>query len=138
MTGPDAPQWALLITAVILVVAGILMVVLARRSRERRLPLNPIAGVRTTTTMASDAAWYAAQAAAAPRTEIAGWGTLVGGAAVGVAALLPLSESAGIPLYMVLVFGTVAWLLGWTLTGAAHGQRAARGAVEAGEGEAGG
>lgn len=125
MTDPTAPLWAMLITVVALGAAGVALVVLARRSRDDRLPRNQIAGIRTPVTLSSDAAWYAAQRASASASEIAGWGTLIGAAVLLAVIVAPLPSGVALPTTVVVVLGTAAWMLVWVLIGAARGQRAA-------------
>ncbi len=105
------------------------MLWLARRSQRGLLKRNWIAGVRTPLTMSSGAAWYQAQRAAAPRTRVAGWGGAIGGAGIAVLGVLGLSIDIPVFIYMILVYASVAWLLGWVLAGAASAQDAARNAV---------
>lgn len=111
---------------VVLVAAGVLLIWLARRSVAGRLARNPYAGVRTRLTMSSDLAWAAAQKAAAPRTEIAGWGSVAAGAAVIASDLLGLPEATAATTLTVLTLGAAVWLLSWVIAGAVAGQRAAR------------
>lgn len=119
-----------LFTGVLLIAIGILMLWLARRSRDGRLPRNRIAGVRTALTLSSDAAWFAGQRAAAGRTAIAGWGVIVGAVAIlAVAVTSPPFPAAGV-IFSVLALGSAAWLIAWALAGAAAAQRAAREAAE--------
>jgi hypothetical protein len=44
-------------TGVVLLVAGIALIVLARRSRDGRVPRNQLAGIRTGLTLSSDTVW---------------------------------------------------------------------------------
>ena len=90
---------------------------------------RPIAGVRTALTLSSDAAWYPAQRAAAPKTRVAAWGPLAGGAALVALGLLSMLFGASVVVYVVLTFGSAGWLLGWVLAGAGDAQRAVRDAV---------
>jgi len=123
------------ITGVVFVGSGVLMLWLARRSEQGRLPRNQVAGVRTSLTLSSEEAWYPAQRAAAPRTRIAGWGAVAGGLLGVLAALLNLLSEVALPVFIVIVFGSAAWLLGWTLAGASRAQRAARDAIGSARGE---
>jgi len=120
---------AFFLTGSFLVLAGALLLGLARRSERGLLKRNPIAGVRTALTLSSDAAWYPAQRAAAPKTRVVAWGTLAGGAALVALGLLSVLFGASMVVYMVLTFGSTGWLLGWVLAGAGDAQRAARDAV---------
>lgn len=114
--------------AVVLLLAGVALIVLARRSRDGRVPRNQLAGVRTGLTLSSDTAWYAAQRAAAPATEVGAWGSIVGGVLVLAVGILPMTLPVVTP---AIVLATAAWLLGWVIGGAARGQRAAREAMDA-------
>ena len=117
------------LTGGFLVLAGLLFLWLARRSGRGLLKRNPIAGVRTALTLSSDAAWYPAQRAAAPKTRVAAWGPLAGGAALVALGLLSMLFGASVVVYVVLTFGSAGWLLGWVLAGAGDAQRAVRDAV---------
>lgn len=122
---------SLVMTGGLLAGAGLLMLWLARRSERGLLKRNQIAGVRTPLTLSSDVAWYPAQHAAAPRTKIAGWGAIVGGAATASVALWGLSFNTAMIVCTVLTLASAAWLLSWVLAGAATAQRAAKDAVAA-------
>ncbi|WP_430331781.1 SdpI family protein [Rhodococcus sp. ACT016] len=99
-------------------IVGALIVWTARAAASGRLRRNPYVGVRTPTTMASDATWTAAHRASRPLTEIAGWLSIV----AGLGALAPMPES----MLTTLVGVGAACLLGFALTGAWIGVRAAR------------
>lgn len=120
---------AFFLTGGVLVMAGVLLLWLARRSERGLLKRNPIAGVRTTLTLSSDIAWYPAQRAASPKTRVAAWGALIGGAAIVTLGLWNLLFDTNIVIYTILTFGSVGWLLGWVLAGAGDAQRAARDAL---------
>ncbi|KRA23685.1 hypothetical protein ASD65_04025 [Microbacterium sp. Root61] len=130
MDDSTAATLSLTFTGLVLAAVGVLMLWLARRSRQGRLPRNQLAGVRTTATLASDAAWFAGQAASAGHTATAGWGTLIGGLAVTAVALLTLPYEVAMTIYTVLTLGTAAWLLGWAIAGGAAGQRAAQAVLD--------
>jgi hypothetical protein len=119
-----------LFVAVVLLLAGVALIVLARRSRDGRIPRNQLAGVRTGLTLSSDTAWYPAQRASAKATEIGAWGSVVGAVLVVVAAILPISSNAATA---AITLTAAVWMLGWVIVGAARGQRAARAAVLAEE-----
>ena len=99
-------------------IAGVLIVWTARAAASGRLGRNPYAGIRTPTTMASDAAWTAAHRAGRPLTEIGGWLSIL----TGLGALAPMPE----PMLTALVGVGAACLLVFALTGAWIGVRAAR------------
>jgi len=117
-------------TGLLLVATGILMLWLAARSRDGRLPRNQIAGVRTALTLSSDAAWFAGQRAAAGRTAIAGWGAVVGGLAIVVVGFVAPPLPAAMMLFTVLALGSAGWLIAWAIAGASAAQCAAREAQE--------
>ncbi|MEL0625752.1 SdpI family protein [Salinibacterium amurskyense] len=137
MSDDFAFLFTIFLTGSFLMLAGWLLLWLARRSGQGLLKRNPIAGVRTALTLSSDAAWYPAQRAAAPKTRVAAWGTFVGGAALVALGLLGLLLGANMLAYMVvyvvvfavLSLGSAGWLLVWVLAGAGDAQRAARDAV---------
>ncbi|KAA9151312.1 SdpI family protein [Microbacterium lushaniae] len=130
MDGPSAPLLPLVLTGLGMAAAGVLLVWLARRGRDGRLPRNQFAGVRTMLTLSSDAAWFPAQRAAASDTVVAGAGAVVGGGALCVASFVPLAEPALIATVTVLTLGTAVWMVAWVLRGAVAAQRAARAAVD--------
>ncbi len=127
----DALSWllAFLLTGGVLIMAGVLLLWLVRRSERGLLKRNPIAGVRTTLTLSSDNAWYPAQRAASPKTRVAAWGALIGGSAMVALGPWNLPFDTNTVIYMILALGSVGWLLGWVLAGAGDAQRAARDAL---------
>ncbi|MDZ8201325.1 SdpI family protein [Microbacterium sp. SSW1-59] len=120
----------LLITGIVLVPAGLLMLWVAWASRRDRLRRNGAVGVRTPLTMESDAAWFAAQRAAASATAIGGWGALLGGIGAIVMAIVETSRPGlsfpfAMATWTLLALGAAGWSLAWTLIGAGRGTRAA-------------
>jgi uncharacterized membrane protein len=107
----------LIVPAVIVMLAGLLVVWLARQSWQERLTRNWIAGVRTPSTMRSDEAFRIANKTAAPLTGAGGVILFAGGLAT---ALVPKS-AAGIPL-----FGGTVIFLALAIAGAIKGIRACR------------
>jgi SdpI/YfhL protein family len=108
---------AVLVPAIVEVLAGFIVVWLAVRMRQGRVARGSAAGVRTPSTMRSDAAFETANKAAAPLTG-AGGAVL---AACGVlAAVLPKH------LFGAFVFGGVGVFLVFCLIGAVTGVRASR------------
>jgi len=107
----------LIVPAVIVMLAGLLVVWVAVRSWQERLPRNWIAGVRTPSTMRSDEAFRIANKTAAPLAGAGGAVLIAGGLAT---ALVPKS-AAGIPL----LGGTVLFLV-LIVVGAIKGVRACR------------
>ncbi|MFJ6654101.1 SdpI family protein [Microbacterium sp. NPDC091313] len=130
MSDPLVQLLSVLIVGVVLLLAGIALIVLARRSRDGRVPRNQLAGVRTGLTLSSDTAWYPAQRAAAPATEVGAWGSVAGGVLVVVIGMLPIASNA---ITTAIVLAAAVWMLAWVIAGAARGQRAAREAVLAEE-----
>ncbi|MFC9516472.1 SdpI family protein [Nocardiaceae bacterium NPDC056970] len=100
------------------VIAGIAIAWTSRAAASGRLGRNSYAGIRTPTTMHSDETWTAAHRASRPWTDIGGGLSIV----AGLGALVPMSES------MLTMLGGIgaACLLGFTLSGAWVGVRAAR------------
>lgn len=68
----------MVVLAVGLAAAGAVLVWLGLRQRTGALPRNVLAGLRTTATLASDEAWYAAHHATWPHIVAAGVPPLVG------------------------------------------------------------
>ena len=114
---------AKVILAVTLVSAGVVQVWLARATASGRVGRNPLAGIRTKATMASDEAWLAAHRAARSPMETCGWCTIAAG-------LLGLVAPSMILLIAVAVTGTVLALV-LIATGAVRGSRAARKVADA-------
>lgn len=102
----------------LLMVTGVLLAVVASRSRRGTLPRNWIVGIRTSATLASDEAWNAAHRAGARALSIGAWGTF------GTGALILLRLSNGIGLAVVTI--GLVWLLAWVLRAGCLGDRAAR------------
>lgn len=107
----------MLVPAIAEVLAGLVVVWLGIRMRQGRVRRGSGAGVRTRSTMRSDAAFETANKAAAPVTA-------AGGAILSVAGIL----AAVMPehFFGVFVFGGVGVFLVLCLLGAAAGVRAAR------------
>jgi uncharacterized membrane protein len=76
--------------AVLLILAGLVLIVVAVASWQERLPRNVLAGVRTPTTMRSDQAFKVANKVAAPLTAAGGAVLMLGGV---LAALLGTSSA---------------------------------------------
>ncbi len=114
---------------IVLVLGGLLMVQLARKSKVGKLKPNHIAGVRTTLSLSSDTAWYAAQRAAARSTTIAAWGGIVAGALVPTVVFWGLEADTTTVMTATIGLGGAAWILVWSLAGTSAAQRAARDVV---------
>ena len=80
----------MIVPAVILILAGLALIVVAVASWQERLPRNILAGVRTPTTMRSDQAFKVANKVAAPLTAAGGVVLALGGV---LAALLGKSSA---------------------------------------------
>jgi hypothetical protein len=109
----------MLVPVIVDVIAGLIVVWVAIRGWEGRLSRDGAVGVRTPSTMRSDAAFESANKAAAPLAG-AGGGVL---AICGVLGVVFPRHFAG-----VFIFGGVGALLVLCLLGAAVGVRAARSA----------
>lgn len=121
-----------LATGALLVAAGWLLSHLARRAAAGTLKRNQLAGIRTSVTLSSDAAWRAAHRAAKKDSVRGARGVVVGGvlgAASGLLGFLGVPFSTAMTTFTVIALGSTAWLLIWTLRGSAVGQRAAVQAV---------
>ena len=103
---------------VLLIATGLLLAVVAYRSRRGSLPRNWIVGIRSRTTLASDGAWDAAHRAAAPSLLAGAWGSII----AGVALLSRPSNGLGLAVTSI----GLVWLLGWVLRGGYVCNRAAR------------
>lgn len=117
-----------IVPAFFLFAGGIAMLRLASKSESGTLKPNGIAGVRTTLTLQSEPAWYAAQSAAAPATAVAGWGGIAGGGlvtALGIAGLAGLVGDVILPVSGVLCIATAVWLVAFMLRATNAGIRAA-------------
>ena len=108
---------AVLVPAMVEVLAGLIVVWLAVRMWQGRVALGSAAGVRTPSTMRSDAAFETANKAAAP---LAGAGGAILAACGVLAAVLPKH------LFGAFVFGGVGVFLVFCLIGAVTGVRASR------------
>lgn len=107
----------MIVPAVILIVVGLVLIVLAVASWQGRLPRNFVAGVRTPTTMRSDQAFKVANKVAAPLTAAGGAVLVLGGV---LAALLGQSSAAHVLLICALACAVLCCL------GAVKGIRATR------------
>lgn len=102
---------------IVMVGAGVLLIWSARAAASGGLKRNQIAGIRTSRTLSSDAAWQTAHVRAERPTVIAG----VVSVATGLVALLPVQvEAAGIA-----VLTGCGVMLALVLYGARVGHRAA-------------
>lgn len=102
----------------VLVAAGVILLVVALRSRSGTLPRNWIVGIRTTTTLASDEAWIRAHHASATPLLLGSIGTML----AGLVLLLRPTNGFG----LAIVTAGLIWLLFWVIRAGVAGQRAAR------------
>jgi len=102
--------------------AGGVLVWMARAAASGRLTRNALAGIRTPSTMASDAAWLAAHRRAERPTQLAGAVSIL----AALIALVPMPEVA---LIAVVLTGAAA-MVALVAYGAVVGGRAAREADE--------
>lgn len=115
----ESVLWPLsVIVAVSLLIGGLVVVSIGRRSTTGELKRNQWSGIRTSATMASDEAWAVGQRAGAPMTIAGGWVM----AATGPLLLLWRS------LLGLLVLTTIGSVGGLALVvlGAIQGHRAAK------------
>ncbi len=117
-SGDPMPLGSAILLGAMLIAAGILLVVVALKSRSGTLPRNWVVGLRTPLTLASDEAWDTAHRAGAPALMVGAVATIV----AGVALLFRPANGAG----LVIALGGVGWLLGWVFRAAQLGIRAAR------------
>jgi uncharacterized membrane protein len=102
----------MIVPAVIVILAGLVLIVVAVASWQERLPRNSLAGVRTPSTMRSDQAFKVANKVAAPLTGAGGVVLLLGGV---LAALL--SESSAGPVLIVCALACGGLCVGGALKG---------------------
>ncbi|SEF01134.1 SdpI family protein [Ruania alba] len=121
MTEVDAV--ALTATGLLVVATGLLLVVLARRAAHGRIRRNPIAGIRTAATMASDEAWLAAHRAGESLTALGGWVFVATGAVTTAGTRLGAAEVAWPAAVLI---GGVLLALCAVVAGGIRGHRAAR------------
>lgn len=112
------PYGAAIGLGLILVGAGLLLLVVARRSGNETLPRNWLVGIRSKTTLASDEAWRVAHRVAAQPMAVGSLGSIAAGL------ILLLRPTNGLGLTVVLL--GLAWLLAWVLRGASIGIDAAK------------
>jgi hypothetical protein len=114
----DEELVARIVLCVVMLGSGVLLMWTARAAASGRLQRNQVAGIRTASTMASDAAWLAAHVRAKRPTVLAG----VVSMASGMFALLPVP----VPVTAAGVFLGCLAMLGLVLHGARVGGRAAQ------------
>lgn len=121
----------LVIISLTFAAGGATLLWLAHASKNRKLPRNQLAGVRTRTTLHSDEAWYVAQECAAFHVQVGGYSFLVAAIAALVFMVLPLTDDHVGIAFTVLSLGTSIWVFAWMVTGSTKGNKAAREVIEA-------
>jgi len=96
----EVPLLAAVGLALLLGAGGVLVAAVSRRAADGRLGRNSYAGVRTASTMRSDAAWIAGHAAAVPLSDSAAVVFVISGLAA-----LVIRQGNAFPL--VLIGGSV-------------------------------
>jgi uncharacterized membrane protein len=104
------------IPAIVMIVAGGLVVAVGVLGRLGRLPRNRLAGVRTSATLRSDRAFEVGNRAAGPATMLGGGAAMVSGL---IGLFLPGRDAAGCVLVGAVVMVALA------VAGAVRGNRAA-------------
>lgn len=112
--------FGVVVIALVVAAASVALVLVGRASTAGRLRPNPWAGIRLPSTMASEAAWYAAHRAAGP--VLTAGGTVTAVVAV-LAAVLALAGTPSAGLLLVMV--AIALLLTATLWSGFVGHKAA-------------
>lgn len=107
----------MIVPAVILILVGLVLIVMAVASWQERLPRNGLAGVRTPTTMRSDRAFRVANKVAAPLTATGGAVLALGGV---LTALLGTSSTGPVVFISALACAALC------VAGAVRGVRACR------------
>ncbi|MFC7430443.1 MULTISPECIES: SdpI family protein [unclassified Agrococcus] len=106
----------------VVLASGLLLRWMAGAAASGRLGRDPIAGIRTRATLASDAAWRAAHRRADGLTRAAGWCSIGAGAT----ALVPLPMSVVIAVVLLGTTGMIVLALRAAVVGR-HAARAADG-----------
>ena len=114
------PLGTALSLGIVLLIAGVILLIVALRSRSGTLPRNWIVGIRTTATLHDDAAWDRAHRAAAGPLLLGSVGTML----TGVALLLRPTNGFGLAITTI----GLVWLLFFVIRGGVLGNRAAKGA----------
>lgn len=112
----------MLIGALVMAVAGVVVVVVAVTARSGRLRRNHVAGIRLPSTMRSDEAWLAAHRAGFWPTALGGVAAVGGGLTATVVVLARGDDGVGAGI----VLGTAAVLLAGVVVGGVLGVKAAR------------
>ena len=80
----EATSWSLaigivVVMAILMFGAGLVAVGVANRTADGRTGRNSLAGIRTSATMSSDEAWYAAHTAGRRLSVVGGWVAVIAG-----------------------------------------------------------
>lgn len=102
-----------------LLLAGGLLLTLARMGAAGTLSRNRVIGIRTGATMQSDAAWYAAHKAIAPVLRACSWVQLAGAAVIVVLAL-SMENAPIMPIGLAFLLLPIIGMLIATATTAAN------------------
>jgi len=103
-------------TAIPLLAAGLLILWTAYRAYRQILPMNFWIGIRTATTLRSDAAWRAGHAAAAVPISVGGIGLIVAATA---------AVFAGEEYAVYAAMAGCAWIVVWLIRGSVAAGKAA-------------
>ena len=134
----DAVTWGdalvpMSITLVVLVSVGFFTIAIAKRLADGRIRKNWLMGIRTRTTLTSDATWAAAQQAGERDLTRSGWASLITGPAallIGLAVGAGDAERALLGWGIALGVGMVA-LVFFALKAVLVGHRAAKAVIVA-------
>ncbi len=100
----------MIVSAVILILVGLVLIVVAVASWQGRLPRNALAGVRTPSTMRSDQAFKVANKVAAPLTTAGGVVLVLGGvlaAVLGKSSAGPVLIACAVACAVLCVVGAI-------------------------------
>lgn len=112
------PMGMAIFLGVLLVIAGVLLVEVGRRSRSGTLTRNWLVGIRTNATLESDENWEAAHRAGGALLMIGAAGPILGGIAV----LFGPSNGIG----AVVILGSLVWMVAFVVAAGVKGQSAAK------------
>lgn len=127
---------ALLLVFLTFAASGAAFLWLAHASKNRRLPPNQLAGIRTRTTLHSDEAWYVAQESTAFHIQVSGYSLLVTAITSLGLMVAPLNDDQISIAFTLLSLAACIWVLAWVITGSIKGNKAARAVIETAEEQA--
>lgn len=118
------------VVGALMLAAGLLVDLVARRAASGTLTRNTSAGIRSNATMASEEAWLAAHQAGERLTRFGAWAGIIGGAAAMVFGILAgpdiwAPDRSMVIIAAVILVSTVL-MTALVLVGARQGQRAAK------------